>query len=66
MLDLYEEGIISKQRFANRMVMHEKNKKEVQDDIEKYKQILIVKNETETPAKICINLTGVLFFDEKY
>lgn len=48
LLDLYEEGMISKQRFADRMAMHEKTKKEAQDDIEKYRQILIAKDETVT------------------
>ena len=48
LLDLFEDGMFSKQRFADRMAMHEKNKKEAQDDIVKYKQILIAKNETVT------------------
>ena len=40
LFELYEDGTISKQRFSDRMVIHEKKKKEAQGDIEKYRQIL--------------------------
>jgi len=40
LFELYEDGAISKQRFSDRMTVHEKKKKEAQGDIEKYRQIL--------------------------
>ena len=40
LFELYEDGTISKQKFAERMVVHDKNEKEAQGDIEKYRQIV--------------------------
>ena len=40
LFELYEDGTISKQRFSERIVIHEKSKKEAQGDIERYRQIL--------------------------
>jgi len=52
LFELYEDGTISKQRFSDRMAVHEKKKKEAQGDIEKYRQILAVNADVVTMENI--------------
>ena len=40
LFELYEDGTISKQRFTDRIAIYEKNKKEAQEDVEKYRHLL--------------------------
>ena len=40
LFELYEDGVISKKRLSERMAMHEMNKKEAQEEIEKCRHIL--------------------------
>ncbi|HWQ41841.1 MAG TPA: recombinase family protein [Desulfosporosinus sp.] len=52
LFDLYEEGVIIKQRFADRISQNEKTKKEIVGEVDLYKRELMMREQTLTVEMI--------------